>query len=64
MQTSIIVQAGQGSGHSKLEEHLEMGWKVIQMCPMPSSVGGGGESGFTKDHPPSCLVILEKQTLL
>ena len=60
MQTSIVVQYPFGSGVQKLEEHLEAGWKVIHTCPMPSSVGGGGENFTIEAHPPTCLVILQK----
>lgn len=57
MQKSIIVST---QNRLKLEDHLSLGWKVIQMCPMPSSCTSGGNSMACQVNPPTCLVILEK----
>lgn len=42
-------------GLRDLNEHLEHGWKVKSMCPMPSSVGGDSAGSYR----PSCLVIIK-----
>jgi hypothetical protein len=66
MQTSIIVTGSTGS--ARLNGMLEKGWKVVSMCGMPSScvvTRYGPDSTSHQyvdvtDHPPTCLVILEK----
>ena len=69
MQTSIVVQAGCYKPTQELNELLSQGWKVVNMCGMPSSVTVLNQakevyspsSVETKTMLPTCLVILEKE---
>ena len=51
-QKALIVKAGDNWLYD-LNRDLERGWKVVQVCPMPSSASVG-------DQPSTCLVILER----
>lgn len=42
-----------------LNDHLEMGWKVVSMCGMPSSVSTSGNRVYSTQNAPTCLVIIE-----
>ena len=55
MQKSVIVK-DDAVGSVELNKYLGEGWRVCNMCPMPSSVAGNTYS-FIR---PTCLVIIEK----
>ena len=56
MQKAIIV-ADNNLGKERLNQLLEDGWKVVQMCPMTSSAA---TNSIDYSHSPTCLVIVEK----
>ncbi len=64
-QISLIVRDQSYSqvnqGNTELNNYLNQGFTVVQMCPMPSScfIIGDYKSDSIKFHP-TCLVILEK----
>lgn len=53
-----IVVSTDNAGHQKLADYLDKGWKVVNMCAMPSAIGG---ENF-KYYAPTCLVIIERET--
>ena len=55
MQKALIITT-HNKKKMELDDLLEHGWKVIHVCPMPSSCASGG-TGFSYD--PTCMVILE-----
>lgn len=56
MQKAIIVKDDQ-FGEDTINNYLQSGWEVFQMCPMPSS-----RSGTSCCHTiPVCLVIIQKK---
>ena len=57
MQIALIIGS---NGVSDLNDYLKLGWKVINMCPMPLSEGRDMRNG----HFPTCLVIIEKPETL
>lgn len=62
MQEAIIVRDlfdKKDSSITDLNLKLKIGWKVVSMCPMPSSASTGSSSYAFSEHP-TCLVIIEK----
>lgn len=58
MQKAIIVKGDHSSDVDKLNVYLERGWKVVEVCPMPSSPS---TSVHLSGIEPQCLVIIEKE---
>jgi len=60
MQKSLIIT--QDNGTQELNSALSEGWRVVNTCPMPSSMAGtGGSFSNFKDQSPTCLVIIERE---
>jgi len=59
MQKSIIINSVKTQ--MELDSFLNQNWKVVHLCPMPSSVAIASSSWASKDYPPTCLVIIEKE---
>jgi hypothetical protein len=70
MQKAIVLTKGDLEAKLELDGLLHDGWRFISACPMPSSVGnievksnpGDYVSTSINSYPPTCLVILEKDT--
>ena len=62
MQQAMIISSSEDMDEDtrKLNDVLIDGWKVINMCPMPSSHGGK----IDYYDLPTCLVIIEKPDTL
>lgn len=57
MQKAIIVKdSSRDDRLNDINDFLQGGWKVVSMCPMPSSITGSMFSQIA----PTCLVIIEK----
>lgn len=54
-QKAIIVESDMLGNLMELNGYLSEGWKVVQTCPMPSSIGDK-----IMQHPPTCMVIIEQ----
>ena len=59
MQMAILVNSE--SSLKKLNECLDTGWQIHSMCGMPSSCAPSGGTSYSssKEHPPTCLVIID-----
>ena len=54
-QIALVIDSDLCSSISELNQYLADGWRVVQTCPMPSSVGDK-----IMQHPPTCMVIIEQ----
>jgi len=69
MQKAIVLDS-ESDYLDELNELLQEGWMFMSACPMPSSVGNVESKSNPGDYvntpivyyPPTCLVILEKDT--
>ncbi len=57
--TKVMTATDKEESLQLLNEALAEGWRIIGMCPMPSSLDGAGNA---KEIRPTCLVVLEKET--
>lgn len=57
----VIFGEGIDSNENTLNEYLNNGWKVINMCAMPSACSSS-ETNKNLWYEPQCLVIIEKES--
>ena len=59
MQKALVVTGKFGHKENetlaKLNSHLQMGWKIVHSCPMPSS------GSVMTDMNATCFVVIEKE---
>jgi hypothetical protein len=61
MEQRVFILFGEGldTNVRELQAMLNDGWRVIQMCPMPSSISTMLE-GVTRYYEPQCAVLIQK----